>query len=221
MESTTVQIFEGEHDDEGVFVYQAFCDNIADWAIKNQTLGGPDFNPKRMTWIKPSFAWVLYRSGYGNKHNQNRILKVKISHKSMASILTLCECKTAGGGSLGRVQWDPARDILSSDNGKEPRKMLRKRAIQIGVKGRISELYVSSILSIEDVTPLAHKVGKIHSVLTSHKLKNNPMIELLSQLPNERSYIPHCSSDTLKQLGLLPGKTADDVYGLGRGKVGK
>ena len=46
--------------------------------------GGPDFNPTRMTWIKPSFAWVLYRSGYGRKHNQTRILKVKLAHEAVA-----------------------------------------------------------------------------------------------------------------------------------------
>ena len=107
-----------------------------------------------MTWIKPSFAWVLYRSGYAQKHNQQRILKVKLSHKSLAEILSRCECKHSGGGSWGRVQWDPARDLLYSEKG-EPRKLLNKRAIQIGMKGPLSELYVRSVLSIQDVTPLA------------------------------------------------------------------
>lgn len=69
-----VQKFEGEYDDEGVYVYQAYCDGIADYATENQKFGGPLFNDKRMTWIKPSFAWVLYRSGYAQKHNQQRIL---------------------------------------------------------------------------------------------------------------------------------------------------
>ena len=69
-----VQVFHGEWDDEGVFFYQAYNNNIADWAIEHQKFGGPEFNPRRMTWIKPSFAWVLYRSGYGHKHGQNRIL---------------------------------------------------------------------------------------------------------------------------------------------------
>ena len=30
-----------------------------------------------MTWIKPSFAWMLYRCGYGRKHAQSRVLKLK------------------------------------------------------------------------------------------------------------------------------------------------
>lgn len=117
-----------------------------------------------MTWIKPSFGWVLYRSGYGTKHNQNRVLKIKLSHKSIAEILNMCVCKLGGGGSFGRIQWDPARDLYSVED-KEPRRMINKRAIQIGVKGKISEHYVKSIISIEDVTNLSHEVGIVHNVL--------------------------------------------------------
>merc|ERR1712194_573661 len=35
--------FRGEWDAEGVFVYQAYCDEIADWALENQRFGGPHF----------------------------------------------------------------------------------------------------------------------------------------------------------------------------------
>ena len=42
------QVFEGEYDEEGVYVYQAFCNSIADYALANQRLGGDDFNPHRM-----------------------------------------------------------------------------------------------------------------------------------------------------------------------------
>ena len=83
-------MFSGEWDDEGVFFYQAFNDEIADWALENQKFGGPSFNPVRMTWIKPSFAWVLYRAGYGHKDkNQSRILKVKLSHAAVAEMKTM------------------------------------------------------------------------------------------------------------------------------------
>ena len=78
-----------EWDEEGVYVYQAFNNEIADWALTNGKFGGPSFNPHRMTWIKPSFAWVLYRSGYGMKDdNQKRILRIKLSHDSFASIVS-------------------------------------------------------------------------------------------------------------------------------------
>ena len=56
-------------------------------------LGGPNpppvWNPTRMTWIKPSFAWVLYRSGYGRKHNQTRVLKMKLSHDTVEGTLKI------------------------------------------------------------------------------------------------------------------------------------
>jgi len=199
----------------------------ADYAIEHQRFGGPDFNPSRMTWIKPSFAWVLYRSGYGRKHNQERILKIKISHKSMASILEECACKHGGGGSLGRVQWDPARDLFSAD-GDEPRKMLRSRAIQIGIKGNLSEKYVDAVLTIEDVTALAHRVGEVHKILAMGSNRSRRIrfesdqcasLEALP-LPVERVYLPQCTNCTLERLGMVPGETADAVSALGRGKVG-
>ena len=73
-------IFRGEWDEEGVYFYQAFSPEIAEWAVREQRFGGPRFNVSRMTWIKPSFAWVLYRAGYGRKHNQECIIKVKLPH---------------------------------------------------------------------------------------------------------------------------------------------
>lgn len=74
--------------------------------------------------FKPSFAWVLYRSGYGRKHNQTRVLKVKLPHEVVAEVLGQCACGHGAGGGNGRVQWDPARDLMSSEAGK-PRKFLR------------------------------------------------------------------------------------------------
>ncbi|MGG7813310.1 DUF4291 family protein [Klebsiella aerogenes] len=62
-------------------VYQAYSDEIADSAIKNNTFVSPPFSLTRMTWIKPSFLWMMYRSGWGKKDsNQTRILAIDLSH---------------------------------------------------------------------------------------------------------------------------------------------
>lgn len=195
-----VQVFRGHWDDEGVYFYQAYNDEIADWAVQHQQFGGPQFNPTRMTWIKPSFAWVLYRSGYARKHNQTRILKVKLSHISAAELLSNCQCRTGGGGSKGRVQWDPERDLMSGD-GRAPREMLRRRAIQIGLKGSLSEFYVKSVIAIEDVTELAHRVQAAHTAADSKVA----MSQLLPELPVERPYMPCCPAPVLTRLRMLPG----------------
>ena len=47
---------------------------------------------------------VLYRSGYGHKHNQTRVLKVKLPHAAVARLLSFCACRHGGRGTLGRVQ---------------------------------------------------------------------------------------------------------------------
>merc|ERR1711963_186517 len=195
-------IFLAEWDEEGVFFYQAYCESIASYAVEHQILGGPEFKSGRMTWIKPSLAWMLYRSGYAKKHNQERVLKIKISHSSVASLLENCVCKKGGGGGLGRVQWDPARDLYMAE--KEgckvlPRKMLNSRAIQIGLGGHLSEHYLFSITSVEDVTVLCHKILEVHS-LKSEKEITAGMEELRIMLPVEREYIPSCSDEKLKEL---------------------
>ena len=87
MSVTNVQTIEAEYDEEGVYFYQAYNDSIASWALEHQRFGGPEYKPERMTWIKPNFAWMLYRSGYGRKVNQNRVLKIKLSHKTVAGNL--------------------------------------------------------------------------------------------------------------------------------------
>ena len=197
-----VQVFRAEWDAEGVYFYQAFSDEIAEWALREQRLGGPKFNETRMTWIKPSFAWVLYRSGYGRKHRQERILKLKLPHFLVAELLCDCACKHGGGGSKGRVQWDPGRDLMSSEGkGREPRRLLRERAIQIGLSRDLSERYVAGALSIADVSDLARRVGAAHGSRDERKVKA-AMAELVPQLPVERPYMPSCSHAELVRLGL-------------------
>ncbi|CAE8626968.1 unnamed protein product [Polarella glacialis] len=160
--------FRGEWDAEGVYFYQAYRDAIADHAVEDQRFGGPHWNPARMTWIKPSFGWVLYRSGYAMKSGQTRVLKVKLGHDVVAELLSECHCRTSGGGTLGRVQWDPEKSMRAADDdGREPRTLLHNvKAIQIGLKGRLSHLYVASALSIEDVTPLVRRVhtAQLHAL---------------------------------------------------------
>lgn len=229
-ESAKVQVFLADHDSEGVWFYQAFNHEIADWAVANQTFAGcPAFKPLRMTWIKPSFAWVLYRSGYGRKGNQGRILRIKIGHEVLGQLLSKCACGHGHGGALGRVQWDPERDITTTETGKAPRKMLRARAIQIGLSRDLSEKYVNSILEIQDVTQLAHRIGAIHKELAKPNKRKQvegeadilSMEHLAAQglLPNERPYLPHVAPEVLAQLALAPGDAADEVFQLGLGKA--
>ena len=217
-----VQQIDCEFDDEGVFFYQAFCDEIADYAITNQKFGGDKFNTERMTWIKPSFGWMLYRSGYGKKSGQNRVLKIKLPHATVSYILSNCSCVEADWHgddknkcSHGNIQWDPARDLFNVEK-KEPMKMIHKRAIQIGLSHSLSKYYNDNIISITDVTNLAHLIYDVHNTKKNNFSKM--MDELKPQLPNEKIYMPHCSKNVLERIGMVAGKGSQLIAKIGFGK---
>ncbi len=73
-------------DDDTVIVYQAYSDAIADEALRLGTFGQA-FSLGRMTWVKPSFGWMLYRSGYGRKPGQERVLRISLTHDGFRAAL--------------------------------------------------------------------------------------------------------------------------------------
>ena len=64
-------------DGANVVVYQAYRPEIADHAVAEQRFGGP-FSLDRMSWIKPGFLWMMYRSGWATKPGQERVLAIRI-----------------------------------------------------------------------------------------------------------------------------------------------
>lgn len=163
------------HDADTIRVYQAYSDQIADAALAHGTFVSPPFSMTRMTWIKPSFLWMMYRAGWGYKDaGQARILALDISHEGFAWALAhSCPSHAAPGMSSAewealkeaspvRVQWDPERDLHHNP--------LPHRAIQIGLGPQAVPLYVGQwIKRIEDVTPLAHR---IHSLVQQVKFED-------------------------------------------------
>ncbi len=55
------------YDDKTIRVYQAYGDDIADAALAHGTFVAPPFKMGRMTWIKPSFLWMMYRAAGATK----------------------------------------------------------------------------------------------------------------------------------------------------------
>ncbi|MDH6128123.1 DUF4291 domain-containing protein [Kitasatospora sp. GP82] len=151
------------HDEYSLVVYQAYPAPIAGAALAAGTFVAP-FKRERMTWIKPSFRWMMYRSGWGTKPGQERVLAVRISREGFEWALahaclshydrdrhTSAEAWMAKlAASPVRIQWDPER---STDLGTLPH-----RAIQIGLTGEAVDRYLDEwILDLTDVTALAHE----------------------------------------------------------------
>lgn len=152
-------------DERGIYVYQAFKPSVVQAAVAKGTFGA-GFTLDRMTWIKPSFGWMLYRSGYAMKHRQEAIARIHLTHEGFRQILAQAiptsfdanlfaserEWTAALDKSDVRYQWDPERDLYG--------RKLERRAIQLGIRGETVRRYVNAwILGIEDVTELAHAIG--------------------------------------------------------------
>jgi len=151
-----------------VRVYQAYSDAIADSALAAGTFVSPPFKMDRMTWIKPSFLWMMYRSGWGRKPGQERILGIDVTRVGFEWALShaclscfskdLYETSERWQNDLAqssvRIQWDPERDIHLN--------RLPHRAIQIGLRGVAVRHYVHEwIEGIEDISSLARTIREL------------------------------------------------------------
>ncbi|KAI1122163.1 hypothetical protein F5Y10DRAFT_80959 [Nemania abortiva] len=177
-------------DEETITVYQAYSDEIALAAVEQQSLSAsPLFKPTRFTWIKPSWAWMMYRSGYSYKdRGQTRILALRMKHEHFRQILRQATVTGHSGepltaderSKLVRVQWDPERNLRLG--------ALPFRSIQIGIGGEASKVWAESmIVSIEDVTEKTRALKKA--------LEENPAVD----------------EDELFELGLAPLERVYDV----------
>jgi len=168
-----------------ITVYQAYRSAIAIPAVQNQKFV-PPFKMERMTWIKPSFLWMMYRCGWTQKDGQEHVLAIQIKREGLQWALdNSClshydpvfhnsreEWKEKLQNSPVRIQWDPERDIHLEN--------LEYRSIQIGLSGEAVYKYVNEwIVSITDITPLCKKI---------HSLVSEDIEEALKFLPNERLF---------------------------------
>jgi Domain of unknown function (DUF4291) len=148
-----------QFDEEGVIVYQAYRPAIGHFAATHGYFGGDHFSMTRMSWIKPNFLWMMYRSGWGQKEGQEVILAVKIEREAFDTILANAVCskhnpdlhptekewKRAVSNSNVRLQWDPDH---SPTGGK-----LERKAIQLGLRGEMLALYAREwIVWVEDIS---------------------------------------------------------------------
>ena len=76
-----------DYDARSIVVYQAYSPSIALPALQAQRFV-PPFSFGRMTWIKPSFLWLMERSNWGRKVGQERILAVRITREGWEEALS-------------------------------------------------------------------------------------------------------------------------------------
>ncbi|MEM9493577.1 MAG: DUF4291 domain-containing protein [Myxococcota bacterium] len=146
-----------QYDESSIIVYQAYNRAIGEFAIEHQYLGGA-FSLGRMSWIKPNFLWMMYRSGWGTKSAQEVVLAIRMVRAGFEQILAqavfssfqpgLHEDRAVWKGQLAssevRLQWDP--DHAPSGAREE------RRAVQLGLRGETLRRYAREwIIEIIDM----------------------------------------------------------------------
>jgi hypothetical protein len=192
---------EGRHimaqfDGESIVVYQAYRPAISSFALQHGYFGG-DFSYSRMSWIKPNFLWMMFRSGWGTKEGQEVTLALRIRRTFFDQLLAGAVTSTytasrmptreawqdAMAQSSVRLQWDPDHDPSGTP--------LARRAIQLGLRGRVLKAFGrEELLEVIDL-----------SAFVAEQRANVPAERrLLLMVPTEAVYRPN--DDICERLGL-------------------
>ena len=170
--------------EDTIRVYQAYNKDIASEAVQNGTFG-EKFKLDRMTWIKPSFLWMMYRCGWGTKENQEHILAIDMKREAFDFIVQNAVISTYNSNmdisyeewkeqikkSDIRCQWDPERDLYGQPLGY--------RSIQLGLRGEAVRKYVNEwIVDITDITDYVKKL----------KMQKDAKNDISALLPKEEIY---------------------------------
>lgn len=163
---------EGQHvlaqfDADSVVVYQAYNAEIGRYAVEHQRFGGA-FSFSRMSWIKPNFLWMMFRSGWGTKENQGVTLALRVRRPFFEALLadavpsswdrdrytTSEEWSAAVGRSSVRLQWDPDHHPSGAK--------ANRRAIQLGLRGRTLEAFATTeLLEVIDLSEFVAEQRKV------------------------------------------------------------
>ena len=174
------------YDKDTIVIYQAYAPNIAEPAIKQQRFVSP-FSFHRMTWIKPSFLWLMHRSNWGQRNGQQRTLAIHITRNGWDKALSMgilthpepliypnpSAWETQFKNAYVHIQWDTERSLRGAG--------LNYFSIQVGISRHLIREYVDEwIVKVEDLT---HTVTKIRELIKSGQERNSRRF-----LPPERVY---------------------------------
>jgi len=154
-------------DAQTVTVYQAYPPEIGLTAARTGSFPS-SWQRDRMTWIKPSFLWMMYRCGWGTKVGQETVLAVTVTRDGFDWCLAQACLSHYQRGlhadraswrrdlkrAPTRVQWDPERDVHL--------RPLAQRSLQLGLTGEAARRYADEwIVSITDVTAHARNIQRL------------------------------------------------------------
>lgn len=186
-----------QFDDSSVVVYQAYKPAIGHFAAEHGHFGA-EFSYSRMSWIKPNFLWMMYRSGWGTKPGQEVTLALRLKRDYFEALLKEAVSSTfdarlyhsnaawqkAVANSNVRLQWDPDHDPSGLAQNR--------RAVQLGLRGEALQGFKGdAFVAIYDISAFVLE-QRVNARASGYQ-------GLLT--PAEKVYLPHDPA-TRTQLGL-------------------
>jgi hypothetical protein len=175
-----------QFDADTILVYQAYHPAIGTHAVEHGTFGG-GFSYSRMSWVKPNFLWMMFRSGWGTKENQEVTLGLRVRRTFFDTLLaeavpsswdrdlhaTEDDWAKAVGRSDVRLQWDPDHHPSGAK--------LDRRAIQLGIRGPVLDAFGrKELLEVIDLTAFVAEqrerlqAGSVSALLTPRERVYRP-----------------------------------------------
>jgi hypothetical protein len=183
-----------QFDAETVVVYQAYHPDIGQYAVERGRFGGA-FSYSRMSWVKPNFLWMMFRSGWGKKENQETTLALRVRRTFFDDLLARAvpsswereryatpeEWSRAVSGSDVRLQWDPDHHPSGAK--------LDRRAIQLGLRGdTLAAFGTRELVEVIDLTDFVAEqrdrlaTGGVAALLTPRERVYRPGDPVTAQL---------------------------------------
>ncbi|HSA48826.1 MAG TPA: DUF4291 domain-containing protein [Yinghuangia sp.] len=188
MSAAGMREIRADFDADSIVVYQAYPTRIADAALRAGRFVEP-FSFGRMTWIKPSYLWLMHRSNWARKSGQERILAVRVTragweHALARGVLTSAAPDAVAGAQV-HVQWDPERSLRGA--------ALNHYSIQVGVgRALIREFAEEWTVGITDLTARTRRVAEL--------VRGGRIDRARALLPPEKVY--PMTGDTARRLGI-------------------
>ncbi|MQS14378.1 DUF4291 domain-containing protein [Streptomyces kaniharaensis] len=185
---TALREIRADHDGRTIVLYQAYAPAVAEPALAAGRFV-PPFSFHRMTWIKPSFRWLMHRSNWGQKPGQTRLLAVRITREGWEeglarAVLTTADPDEVAGAEV-HVQWDPERTLRGA--------ALNHYSIQVGIGRSLIRTFAEEwVTELTDLTPQVHRIAAL--------VRGGRAAQAQRLLPPERPYpLP---AATARRLGI-------------------
>ena len=200
------------YDANSIIVYQAYKSELSRAILECQNFHDvkcieAGYSLTRTTWLKTNFLWMMHRSGWAHKHNQERVLAIRLKREGFDQILGNVLKVVSGVKNLEKhisVDWKPPEKPIRKvilqwdpDHAPDGEAIKERRALQLGLRNEMLLKFSQEfVVSIVDVTEF---------VLEQYercKVRDRPFRDLTRlETPLEREYVPS-SLDICKHIYL-------------------